>query len=384
MNLIRYSQPSINRKDRNSVLKVLQKKFLTQGYEQEKFENELKKKLGLKYCCAVSNASNGLILGLKSLGIKKGDIIWTSNITFCSNLNSALHLNCKVKLIDISKNYPNITFEILKNNLIKLKKKQYPKVIIVTHMGGIALEMRKIFKLSKKYKFKILEDASHALGAKYECGSYVGTCKYSDATVFSMHAIKIITTGEGGIVSVKNKKKLEEIKKMMSHYISREKKNKKKLKNYDVTGLGYNYRLTDFQAALGTSQLKRLKTFHKKRVDLVKYYTQNISLKYYDFYNKNIENHAWHLFILKLREKYQNKKLKLINYLHRNKIETRFHYIPNNMHSYYKDNKNVAFEKEKLQNSENYFKSSFSIPIHPDLKKNEQRKIVKLLNSFFD
>ena len=167
---------------------------------------------------------------------------------------------------------------------------------------------------------------------------------------------------------------------MMSHYMN---KKNNLLKNYDVIGLGYNFRLTDFQAALGTSQLKKIDKYQKKRIGVVKDYIKNLSSKYYEFYGQNIKNYSWHLFIIKLKKNYEKKKVKLVRHLKKNKIETRFHYIPNHLHTFYKNNKNVFFDKKNLQNSLNYYKSSLSIPIHPDLKKNEVKKIIRILNTFF-
>ena len=201
MKIIRYSQPSLDNNDFISIKKSLKNNFLTQGPQQLQFENKINSKFKFKYSAIVSNASNALIVALKTLGTKFNDIIWTSNITFCSNINSILHLGGKAVLLDVDKDYPNISYKILKNKLEITSKRRLPKIVIITHMGGVSIDMKKIFRLSKIYNFKILEDASHALGSRYECGSYVGSCKYSDAAVFSLHAIKIITTGEGGIIS---------------------------------------------------------------------------------------------------------------------------------------------------------------------------------------
>ncbi len=369
MKIIRYSQPSLDNNDFISIKKSLKNNFLTQGPQQLQFENKINSKFKFKYSAIVSNASNALIVALKTLGTKFNDIIWTSNITFCSNINSILHLGGKAVLLDVDKDYPNISYKILKNKLERTSKRRLPKIVIITHMGGVSIDMKKIFKLSKIYNFKILEDASHALGSRYECGNYVGSCKYSDAAVFSLHAIKIITTGEGGIISLKSKANYKKIKKLISHSIDRNPTKKIYARDYDVDDLGYNFRLTDFQCALGISQLKKINSFQKKRVNIAKNYIEKLSSKKFLFYKKQLNFHSWHLFIIRMQNKLKGKKNKLVSSLSKNKIETRVHYIPNHLHSYYKNNKNVEFNVKDLKNSISYFKESLSIPIHPLLKK---------------
>ena len=380
MKIIRYSQPSLDNNDFISIKNSLKNNFLTQGPQQLKFENKINSKFKFKYSAIVSNASNALIVALKTLGTKFNDIIWTSNITFCSNINSILHLGGKAVLLDVDKDYPNISYKTLKDKLERTSKRRLPKIVIITHMGGVSIDMKKIFKLSKIYNFKILEDASHALGSKYECGNYVGCCKYSDAAVFSLHAIKIITTGEGGIITLKSKSNYKKIKKLISHSIDRSSKKKIYPRDYDVDDLGYNFRLTDFQCALGISQLKKINSFQKKRINIAKDYIKKLSSEKFLFYKKQLNFHSWHLFIIRMQNKLKGKKNKLVSSLNKNKIETRVHYIPNHLHSYYKNNKNVEFNVKDLKNSISYFKESLSIPIHPLLKKKEINKIIKILN----
>lgn len=382
MKTIRYSQPYIDNSDFIFIKNSLKNNFITQGPFQSKFEKKLNNKFGFRYSILTSNASNALVVSLKALNVKSNDIVWTSNITFCSNINSILHLDARAVLIDVDKNYPNITYEILKKKLLKTKKKQLPKVLIITHMGGIAIDMKKIWKLSKIYNFKILEDASHALGSRYECGNYVGCGKYSEISVFSMHAIKIITTGEGGIISVKNKENYRNIKKLISHSMTRKSKKSNNIKDYDVKNLGYNFRLTDFQCALGISQLKKINFLHRKRVDIANYYIKKLSNKKYDFFKEKIHFHSWHLFIIRLKKNINNEKNKLVKMLNKNNIETRIHYIPNHLHTFYKKNTNVIFNSNNLKNSISYFKDSLSIPIHPMLKIKDLDRIIKILNSF--
>ena len=383
MKTIRYSQPYLDSNDFISLKKSLKNNYLTQGPQQLIFEKKINSKFNFKYSAMVSNASNALIIALKTLDIKIDDVVWTSNITFCSNINSILHLGAKVVLVDVDKDYPNISYVILKKKLEQTDKKKLPKVVVITHMGGVCLNMKRIWKLSKKYKFRILEDASHALGSRYECGNYVGSCIYSEISVFSMHAIKIITTGEGGIITLKSKSNYNKVKKLISHSIVKKPNKSVNSPDYDVDDLGYNFRLTDFQCALGMSQLKKINFFHKKRVNVARIYINNLSKEKYSFYNKNINFNSWHLFIIRINKKFIHKKYQLIQSLNKNKIETRVHYIPNHFHTYYKKNNNVIFNLKDLKNSISYFEESLSIPIHPMLKNTDLRKIIKILNSAF-
>ena len=384
MKKIRYSQPYIDKSDIKNVSISLKSLDISDGPITRKLEVNLKKKLRLKNVLVVSNASNALILSVKSFNLKKNDIIWTSNITFCSNLNSALHLGFRVKLIDTNKNFPFLDFKTLKYELENTKKKELPKIVMITHMGGLAFEMKKIHKLSKIYKFKLLEDASHALGSKHDKINYVGS-NYSDICVFSCQAVKTITSGEGGILSIKNKKQYVKIKELKSHSIIRG-LNKKNHKIYDVNDLGYNFRVTDFQSALLLSQLKKITKFKRKRIDILNYYLKNLPDEYLDIpdcYFKRSKYSSLHLFIVYLKDKFVPSRDKLMEYLMNKGIETNIHYIPNSLHSFYRKNKNVIFKKEKLKNSIDYYKKCLTLPLHPNIKKKDIILITNLIKKFF-
>ena len=208
--IIPYSKQSINNKDIEVVKKVLKSDFLTQGKEVQKFEQALKKSFDSKFCTAVNSATSGLYLACRALDISSKDIVWTSINTFVSTANVAIHCGAKIEFLDTNFD-GNISIKYLEKKLIKSKKiNKLPKAIIVVHFAGLSCDMIKIHQLSKKYKFKIIEDASHAAGSKY-MNSKVGSCKYSDLCVFSFHAIKSITTGEGGMITTNNQKLYKKI-----------------------------------------------------------------------------------------------------------------------------------------------------------------------------
>lgn len=385
MKNIRYSQPYIDGSDIKSVSKSLKSLNISDGPITKKLEEKLKKNFKLNHVLIVSNASNALMLGVKGLNLKKNDIVWTSNITFCSNINSALHFGCKVKLIDTNEKFPFIDYNNLKDKLRKTSKKKLPKLIIVTHMGGFAFEMKKIQMLSKIYKFKLIEDASHALGSKHDDNNYVGS-KYSDICVFSSHAVKTITSGEGGILSIKSKKIFNKIKELKTHSIIRGIGNKNP-KIYDVNDLGFNFRITDFQSALLLSQLSKIKKFKKLRLNRLYLYLTNLSKKHFDIpdcYFKKSKFSSLHLFIVYLKVKFIPYRNQLMKYLLSKGIETNIHYIPNSSHSFYKKNTNVNFELKELKNSNDYYQKCLTLPLHPNLSNKDILFIIKSIKNFFN
>ena len=203
--MIPYSKQYIDKKDIENVKKVLKSNFLTQGPNVKKFENIVKKKCNAKFATAVNSATSALHLSCIALNLKKGDYLWTSPNSFVASANCGLYCGAKIDFVDISLDTYNIDVDILEEKLIYAKKKKVlPKIIVAVHMGGLSCEMKKINSLSKKYGFKIIEDASHCVGSKFR-NKFVGSCKYSDISVFSFHPVKIITTGEGGIILTNNK-----------------------------------------------------------------------------------------------------------------------------------------------------------------------------------
>ena len=300
--MINYGKQNINQDDIDAVIDVLKSDLLTQGPKVPEFEEDLKKYCQVKYSKVVSNATSALHLAYLAVGLQKGDIVWTSPNTFVSTANAALFCGATVDFVDIDTNTYNISVDCLKENLVQAKKDNIlPKLVVPVHFAGQSCDMEAIWELSKEYKFKVVEDASHALGGKYK-GEKIGNCKYSDMSVFSFHPVKMITTGEGGAVTTNSKSLDEKVSLLRTHGITKDPSqfNSKSHGDwyYEQQSLCYNYRLTDSQAALGISQLKRLDSFVSKRQQIAEFYLQNLDQK---ISPKQLSstNSSWHLFVIK-------------------------------------------------------------------------------------
>ena len=374
---IPYGKHNINSKDIKAVVKALKSNFITQGKLIGDFENEVKKYLKVKYAVAVSSCSAGLHLAAKVLNLKKGKTLLTSPITFCSTANSAIHCGAKVDFVDVDKSTGNISIEKLKK---KLQSKKIHSICPV-HFGGLTCDMSEIKKLSKKYSFYIFEDAAHAFGSHYKDGSKVGSCKYSDMTVFSFHPVKSITTGEGGMITTNNKKIYEKLKILRSHGIE---KNPKKFRNkkvinqpwyYEVQDLSNHYRITDIQCALGISQLTRIRKFMSKRKKIAEKYDSSFknNKNFFPLQYNQRKNSSNHLYVLVINFKKIGKtRTEVMRALKKRGIISQVHYIPLIMQTYY----NFKYKKGEFKNTINLYESILSIPIFFDLNSKNQNKII--------
>ena len=385
MKNFRYSTQTISKKDISSVTKVLKSEFLTQGPKTTEFENSIKSLVGSKYALTTNSASSALLLACKSLSLKKGDLFWTVPNSFVATANCGILCGFRIDFVDIDPVTWNLSIEKLENKLkIAKKKKKLPKLIIVVHLGGLPVDPLKLKRLSLKYKFKIIEDASHSLGGKYY-SSRVGSAKWSDITVFSFHPVKIITTGEGGCCTTNQKKYYKKLIALRNNGIVKEKKNFK-FKNqgkwyYEQHTLGYNFRMNDIQSALGISQLKKLNAFVKKRNEIVKFYQNNLGelpIKVQKV-SKNFYS-SYHLFIIKLDIKYKKLHSKFFNYLRSKNIFVNLHYLPIHLQPFYRER---GFKKKQFPVAEEYSETALSIPIYPNLKRKEQIKIINIIKFFF-
>ena len=377
---INYSKHNISKKDIKSVIKVLKSDFLTQGPSVKFFEKKIKKIVSAKYAFAVNSATSGLHVACMSIGISKNDVVWTSPNSFVASSNCALYCGAKIDFVDIDlKNY-NLCPTKLENKLKSTKKKNLPKAIVLVHFAGYATNLERIKRLSKKYNFKIIEDASHALGGKYK-NSYIGNCQFSDVCVFSFHPVKSITTGEGGLITTNSKKISAKINLFRNHGINRDKKfllNKTlKINHYEQIELGFNYRMSDIEAALGISQANRLTKFIHKRMSVAKFYDKeliNLPIQKPIF----SKDSSWHLYVILLKNNSIRKKL--FEFLKKKKINCQIHYIPIHIHPYYKK---IGFKKKDFPNSVEYYERCLSLPIFFDLKFSAQKKIISLIKKFF-
>ena len=364
--MINYGKHFIDKNDIKSVVDVLKSNFLTQGPKIQEFEIALKKKFGAKYVACTSSGTASLHLCGLALKWTKKDLILASPLTFVATTNAALYLNAKVDLIDINKETYNIDVDKLKIKLDKLKKKRKKiHTLIATDYAGQPSDWSKLKKLSKKYNFKLINDNCHAIGAKISKDQKYAV-KYADLVTHSYHPVKNITTGEGGSILTNNKKLYDKIKILRSHGMIRD---IKKTWKYSINDLGYNYRLTDIQSALGISQLKKLDQFIKRRNEIAKIY--NNKLKDSDLFEipkvqKNI-SHAYHLYPLKIKfKKLTISKDMLLKKLQSKGINLQVHYIPIHHHKLYKSKINSY-----LPNTETFFEQAISLPVYFSLKKSE-------------
>ena len=381
--MIRYSEQHIDHEDISSVVKTLRSNFITTGPKIPKFENNLSKKVNSKYSVTFNSATSALHSACIALGLKKNDWLWTSANSFVASANCGLYCGAKIDFIDIELETFNIDLQKLEIKLYKAKKKKLlPKIIVPIVFAGQSYDRDYLISLSKKYKFKILEDASHGLGSKYK-NKNVGSHK-EIITVFSFHPVKMITTGEGGSAHTNNKKYYDIMKSVSSHGIIRKKNHLSHGINhllYEQRYLGFNYRLTDIQAALGISQLKKLNLFIKKRRNIANIYNQYLDNKNLILpIEKKYAKSSFHLYVVLVKNIKEKIRNDLIFFLKKNKIYTNIHYKPIHLQPYFQK---LGFKRGDFKNAEIYYKKAISLPIHPNLKKKEVMNIVKKINSFF-
>ncbi len=384
MNIIRYSTQDIDESDINSVINLLSSDFLTQGPVGVEFENSLAKICNANHSISVSSATAGLHIAYKALGLNEGDIVWTTPITFVATANAALYCGALIDYVDINPTTFNMCVDALAEKLEKAEVAgKLPKILVPVHLGGLSCDMRQIKKLSEKYGFNIVEDASHALGGEYE-DQAIGKCVNSDLCIFSFHPVKMITTGEGGAILTQNEELAKKCKLLRSHGITRnieEMQTKKIIAPwyYEQIELGFNYRMSDIQAALGITQLKKLNTFVNKRRSLANNYDQNLNLDFYKPQAK-LKNalSSYHLYIIKIKD--PNLRDSLFYHLKKNSIMANLHYIPLYRQPYLK--KINPTDISLFPNSEMYYSSALSIPLHTKMSLDDQQHVIKVIDEF--
>ena len=380
MKFIPYGHQAIDSADIQEVVSTLQSEFLTQGPKVSLFEKMIAMYCESQHAVAVCNATAALHLACLALGVGKGCWVWTSPISFVASANCALYCGAQVDFVDIC----SITYNMDVNKLSeKLKLAEInnclPKVVIPVHFAGHACDMKKIKELADQYHFKIIEDASHAIGGKY-LGKPIGNCNYSDITVFSFHPVKIITTGEGGVCTTNSPELSEKIKMLRTHGITRDPKQMAAKDEgdwyYEQIHLGYNYRITDIQCALGISQLKKVDVFVKRRADLVERYNEILkTLPLIKPTELEYATSSHHLYVIRLdREKTRKTRRKIFDELRSAGIGVNVHYIPIYKQPYYKKIKVFG----EFPVSEFYYETAITLPLYPEL--NEINFISKKLH----
>ncbi len=373
--MIPYGRQFIDEEDIKAVVEVLRSPFITQGPKIAEFEEKLASYCGAKFAVAFSSGTAALHAAYFSVGLSDGDEFITTPITFAATANAGLFLKAKPIFVDIEKDTGNIDV-----NLIEEAITSKTKLIVPVHYAGFPVDMKKIRSIAEKYGLKVVEDACHALGAEYE-GCKIGSCKYSDATVFSFHPVKHITTGEGGAVLTDSEEIYQKLLMFRNHGITKDEKIFERSSHgpwyYEMQFLGYNYRITDIQAALGISQLKKLPKFLEKRRKIVKFYEE--TLKNSPLFYIPKEKHgrpAWHLYPVRFKDKYLYKKREIfISFLEKG-IGVQVHYIPVYKHPFYQ---RMGYTY-KLPNAEDFYKREISLPIYPSLKDEELNKIIEVID----
>ena len=371
-NNIPYGKQFIDKKDIVEVVKSLKGKFITTGRYVKKFEDSIKKKFKSKFAISCSSATAGLHLAFKSINLKKNDVVLMPSINFISSYSMAKQMGAKVYLVDVDGETGQMT---LKNILSCIKKNKIKKVkiLISMYLGGYVENNVDLFKLKKKLGCYLIEDACHAIGSRYlyeKKYHFIGSCKHSDICVFSFHPVKSITTGEGGAVLTNNKNISKRLEIFRSHGILR----KKKYWEYNINELGYNYRLSDLNCALGYSQLKKLDIFFKKRSKIFSYYTKKLSPYKQYIFLPNVKNkkNLYHLFLIGINfNKIKNTKDHFIRHLNKKNIFPQFHYVPIYKFSFFKNNKIKEFK-----GTEQYSRRYLSLPIYYELSKKDQNYVV--------
>ena len=379
---IPYGRQDINEADIQAVIDVLKSDFLTQGPAVPAFEVAVREFVGAKHAIATSNATSALHLACLALGVGPGDIVWTSSITFVASANCAVYCGAKVDFVDVDLDSFNMSEQALRCKLEHARKARLlPKVLIPVHMGGQSCNMAAFYDLSKEYGFSIIEDASHAIGGRYQ-NQQVGSCQFSSITVFSFHPVKIITTGEGGMAITNDLGLAKKMQLLRSHGITREQSEMVSIPDgpwfYEQIDLGFNYRMTDIQAALGLSQMSRLHDFVIKRNSIA--YRYEKLLKDVPVFLPKIAKDtysAYHLYVIQLNlELISSSHKNVFNELRNAGIGVNLHYIPVYLQPYYQ---NLGFSKGCCPNAEKYYSRAISLPMFSSLTDEEQDWVVTQL-----
>lgn len=380
--MIPYGRQSIQQQDIDAVVDVLNSDFLTQGPKVPEFEHNIAELVQVKHACAVNSATSALHIACLALGVGSGDLVWTSPISFVASANCALYCGADVDFVDIDLDTGNMSIAALEKKLINAERNgRLPKVVIPVHFSGQSCDMAAIHQLAQTYGFKIIEDASHGIGGQY-LGKPIGCGQYSDLCVFSFHPVKIITTAEGGMVTTNDDKLAKQLTLYRSHGVTRDPALLTKASEgpwyYQQLALGYNYRMTELQAALGCSQLRQLKDLVAKRQQLTKSY----DLAFADMpevktltVNAHCQS-ACHLYVIQVAA---DKRLALFEHLRNCGIGVNLHYIPIYQQPYYQ---RLAYEFEACMNAEAYYQSAISIPLFAQLTAQEQQFIISSIREF--
>jgi len=380
--MIPYGRQNINQDDIDAVVEVLRSDFLTQGPVVPAFEASVASYCEGQHAVAVNSATSALHLACLALGVGKGDVVWTTPITFVASANCALYCGAQVDFVDINPRTLNMSVERLAKKLADAEKNgKLPKVVIPVHLCGQPCDMANIHSLGQRYGFKIIEDASHAIGGRYR-DEPIGNCRYSDITVFSFHPVKMITTGEGGMALTNNAQLAKHMQLLRSHGITRDSASMTHAPDgpwyYQQVDLGFNYRMTDIQAALGLSQMQRMDIFVSKRQAIAQRYDTLLNdLPVITPWQHADSHSARHLYLIRLKlNQIKLTHRKVFEALRAANIGVNLHYIPVYLQPYYEQ---LGFKPGYCQEAEHYYCEAISLPIYQDLTDDMQKSVVEVL-----
>ncbi|MEM7065414.1 MAG: UDP-4-amino-4,6-dideoxy-N-acetyl-beta-L-altrosamine transaminase [Cyanobacteria bacterium P01_B01_bin.77] len=379
---IPYGKQHITQQDIDSVVAVLKSDWLTQGPMISRFETAIANYCGAKYGVAVSSATAALHIACLAAQLESGHQLWTSPNTFVASANCGLYCGATIDFVDIDSKTYNLNTTELENKLSNAEKQgTLPKILMPVHFAGQSCDMEKIGALAQKYNFQVIEDASHAIGGRYQ-GQAIGACSFSDMTVFSFHPVKIITTGEGGMVLTNRVDLYEKLIRLRTHGITRDSTLLQDASHgpwyYQQLELGYNYRMTDLQAALGLSQLQELDTFVEKRYWLVARYDQLLQeLPLVLPWQHPDTSSSWHLYVVRLKlDEIRTTHRQVFETLRQKGVGVNLHYIPVHTQPYYQ---NLGFSWGDFPQSEQYYREAISLPLHFGLTSTEQEYVIQML-----
>ena len=377
---IPYSRQTIEADDVEAVSAALVAPLITQGTSVPKFEEEFSRFVGARFSSACSSGTAALILAYKSLDIGPGSLVWTVPNSFVATANAALNCGAEVDFVDIDPFTWNISIAQLKEKLFNARKQgRTPTLVAPVHFSGLSCDMESIAGLAKEFNFKVVEDAAHALGARYQ-NQLVGNCRFSDAAIFSFHPVKTITTGEGGMVVTNNESVAKNLNLFRTHGITKDRLLLSTIPEgewyYEQIELGWHFRLTDIQAALGVSQLQKVERFCSARANIVQRYLsafKGTDLQVRDW--PTLKNSAHHLFVVHLSSN-SDRRAEIFAALRQKEIGVQVHYIPIHFHPYYRK---LGFSKGMFPNAESYYEGALSLPVYPSLSVEEQDFVINTL-----
>ena len=382
MRSIPYGRQDITQADIDAVVAVLQSDFLTQGLKVPAFEQAVAGYCGTTHALAVNSATSALHIACLALDLGPGDWLWTTPNTFVASANCGLYCGAHIDFVDIDPRTYNLCPKALEQKLIAAEKSGcLPKVVVPVHLCGQPCDMQAIHTLSIRFGFKIIEDASHAIGGKYK-GEPIGNCRFSDITVFSFHPVKIITTAEGGMALTNDDKLAERLGLLRSHGITRDPALMTKAMDgpwyYQQVALGYNYRMTDLQAALGVSQMTRLDHYVARRHEIARRYDE--LLKDLPITTPWLHPDGYsglHLYVIRLQlNKITKTHLQVFEALRAKEILVNLHYMPVHTHPFYHQ---MGFKLGQFPEAERYYAEAISIPMYPSMTESQQEQVVNCL-----